>query len=241
MNGTIKQPHSYYSAILFYGIHFYFISFFEVIFYIYYILPYEQQLMAGLFNFNLNKSNSFIDKYNITIHASNLYDSEHCQKDANRIHEANNHLYLYCFYYIGFIHVCLISLLFYDIYRTFKLELSATPIILLKKQTMQVNNKLVKNKFSFSSVDIEENVIEPQNLKIEEKANAEETINRNKQEICTFFYYWNHSKFIAEFIRSIYFILFIGVFEYLFFTLIVNQFKIFDLKMVICNLLLDNN
>ena len=103
-----------YSTILFYGIHFYFITLFEVLFYIYYILPYEQSLLLRLFDFpsigKLANSN-----YNITVVATELYETENCRDDTNRIFDANLPLYSYCFYYIGFIHFCLLFLFFYDI------------------------------------------------------------------------------------------------------------------------------
>ena len=250
--------HSHYSTILFYGIHFYFITLFEVLFYLYYILPYEQQLMVGLFDFNSNKDQSFLDKYNITVDASDWYETANCKQDANRLDDANRPLFSYCFYYIGFIHLGMMSLFCYDMY-----------IIRLKLQSNVINIKnaeittigLVPKTFSFSSVETLENG--ENNLDDDDAAiflemgpmsngRPNENINKNTNELTKveintntnekkthnyLFYYWNHSKFIAEIIRSIYFILFIGAFEYLFFTQIVNQFKIFDLKLILCHLL----
>ena len=251
-----------YSTILFYGIHFYFITLFEVLFYIYYILPYEQSLLLRLFDFpsigKLANSN-----YNITVVATELYEMENCRHDTNRIFDANLPLYSYCFYYIGFIHFCLLSLFFYDIY-----------VVIFKKKTDTIMNKngdengdengeqngeqndetlvesslkmtnisstttngLTKNTFSFSSVDTTTNDFSQIKLecKIKEGGNGEQN---NKILIKNVIFYWKHSKFVAEFIRSIYFIILIGIFEYIFFTQIVDHFKVFDLKIIICHLL----
>ena len=123
MNNEIKslQPNknnnAYYASLLFYAIHFYFITLFEVLFYLYYILPYEQQLLFGLFEFD---SDQLATKYNITVTASDLYDTEHCRDDTQRIRRANMPLYVYCYYYIAFINICLLGLFCYDVWLHFK-------------------------------------------------------------------------------------------------------------------------
>jgi len=247
---------NYYSAILFYGIHFYFITLFEVLFYIYYILPYEQQIIIGLFDLNLDDQ-LFITKYNITFQPTEFYQSQHCKKDIQQIIQANRPLFFYCYYYIVFIHVCLLLLFCYDIYIVYlksenkKIVIANTfpliiippdvtlPVVTLPDVTHNVMSVVRggSSNSSFSSIELNDN----ENMEIEEW-NIENFIPpsnelTNKNNVKCLNYYWNHSKFIAEIIRSFYFILFVGMFEYLFFTQIVNQFKIFDLESILCHLL----
>ena len=49
-------------------------------------------------------------------------------------------------------------------------------------------------------------------------------------------YYWNNSGFISELIKTIEFIIFVGIFEYIFFVYIVNKFKIANSKTIFCNI-----
>jgi len=228
-----KINNNVYASILFYSIHFYFITLFEVIFYLYYILPYEQQLLFGLFEFN---SNQLAAKYNITITTSDLYDTEHCSDDTRRIQRANAPLYMYCYYYIGFINICLIGIFCYDVWsNTGENENNnKVKIKTIKNPTTPTSNGLTKNTFSFSSVDMQE--IELETMKNVGEA-VKENIVKEELQITQSNNYWKKSLFVAEFVRSIYFICFIGVFEYLFFTQIVDNFKVFDLKMLLCNLL----
>lgn len=49
-------------------------------------------------------------------------------------------------------------------------------------------------------------------------------------------YYWYNSGFLAEFIKTIEFIILVGIFEYLFFAYIVNKYKIANSKTILCNI-----
>ncbi len=225
-----------YASLLFYAIHLYFITLFEVLFYLYYILPYEQQLLFGLFDFH---SNQLTAKYNITITASDLYDTEKCRDDAGRIRRANTPLYSYCYYYIGVITICVISLFCYDVYLHVvkNKNIKTTTTTQAIPVTTVTTNGLTKNTFSFSSVDIQD-VAELGVKKTEDIDNTKEpSIKEPEKQEETSSNYWKESLFVAEFIRSLYFICFIGVFEYIFFTQIVDNFKVFDLKIILCNLL----
>jgi len=51
-----------------------------------------------------------------------------------------------------------------------------------------------------------------------------------------FIYYWKKSVFVAEMCKMVQFIVLVAVFEYLFFKLVVNKYKILDRKTLLCNL-----
>jgi len=49
-------------------------------------------------------------------------------------------------------------------------------------------------------------------------------------------YYWNHSWFVAEFIKTLQFMSVVGIFEYVFFITVVNKYKIVNFKIILCNI-----
>jgi hypothetical protein len=49
-------------------------------------------------------------------------------------------------------------------------------------------------------------------------------------------YYWYNSGFLSELIKTVEFIVLVGIFEYLFFAYIVNKFKIANSKTILCSI-----
>ena len=63
------------------------------------------------------------------------------------------------------------------------------------------------------------------------------TTSENVIENPTFIkYYWYNSGFLAELIKTVEFIILVGIFEYLFFAYIVNKYKIANSKTILCNI-----
>ena len=52
-----------------------------------------------------------------------------------------------------------------------------------------------------------------------------------------YIYYWNKSVLVIAMCNTLKFILFIGVFEYLFFVFIINKFKIVNSELLLCKLI----
>ena len=52
-----------------------------------------------------------------------------------------------------------------------------------------------------------------------------------------YIYYWNKSVLVIAMCNTVKFILFIGMFEYLFFVFIINKFKIVNSELLLCKLL----
>ena len=50
-------------------------------------------------------------------------------------------------------------------------------------------------------------------------------------------YYWNKSDFLLASCKTVQFIILIGIFEYLFFSIIVNKYKVVSAKLLMCKLL----
>ncbi len=49
-------------------------------------------------------------------------------------------------------------------------------------------------------------------------------------------YYWHNSRIVDEFIKTMQFMLIIGIFEYVFFITVVNKYKIVNFKIILCNI-----
>ena len=63
------------------------------------------------------------------------------------------------------------------------------------------------------------------------------TTNENIIENPTFVkYYWYNSGFLAELIKTVEFIILVGIFEYIFFAYIVNKYKIANSNTILCGI-----
>jgi hypothetical protein len=63
------------------------------------------------------------------------------------------------------------------------------------------------------------------------------TVEEEQRETRFVVYYWKKSVFFAEFCKTVQFIILVAVFEYLFFKMVVNKYKILDQKTLLCDLL----
>ena len=73
-------------------------------------------------------------------------------------------------------------------------------------------------------------------MEIPKNNNENKNNNINIENQTFIIYYWNNSGFISELIKTIEFIIFVGIFEYIFFVYIVNKFKIANSKTIFCNI-----
>lgn len=277
--------YKWYSIFLFYILHFYFITSFEVLFYLYYILPYERNLIYDLFD--VDKATAEFDlgdtttTYNVTNSTSWLYETNHCRNNARRMKEANDILYGYCNDYLVSINVIVLIILFGDVYimyhqrptdnnnhttnkpNTFVSPPSPTktPISALKSNSLSFMGyeTVQEHEHQHTIIELteltnrqknqtEDDIIcEPIDLEAPNQINnnaSEETNKKIPPSMISIFaiispfstYYLKNSQFIQEFNSSMGFIVIIGLFEYIFFTQIVNQFKVFNLREFLCDL-----
>jgi len=236
-------------------IHLYFFTLFEVLFYIYYILPYEKSIFKHIFDDEI----SSILKINITtlISQSNSYMSiNKCKEYQNNLDNDNKYIYDYCFIYIYSISSIFIIMFFRDIwknysnynttynitYNSISTTKTPTPTLTLPLPSPKYDSKSSIISFgSFQNLkDYKKNDDKESSISmIEIPKNNNENKNNNNTNIenQTFtIYYWNNSGFISELIKTIEFIIFVGIFEYIFFVYIVNKFKIANSKTILCNI-----
>ena len=196
-------------------IHLYFLTEFEILFYIFYIMPLEKDLILDLLQFDN------IPSYNVTINFSK------CSAYQDRLDQNNDKLWNMCVYYLIAINTILLILFCRDLLQNFvKFGENCAP-----SPKCNPGSSLI----AFGSAN---------NLS-EQKKNDDRGIEmvsfvklRTEEPRETWFviYYWKKSVFIAEMCKMVQFIILVAVFEYLFFKLIVNKYKILDQKTLLCNL-----
>ena len=236
-------------------IHLYFFTEFEILFYIYYILPYEKKLVYDMFDVS-----KIIDKFDDDIVIkliNNISNSKgksgyngQCDAEQDRIDNSNNKLWTYCFIYIIFINSILFSLFVYDLILNYKLY-NETKDHKVIKQNQNIDKKYnsqsaltafgsggkldlnYKKTDNISSFEID--IID---LELEPISNSPKNTDIEKGIYNSYYiYYWNKSVLVIAISNTLKFILFIGVFEYLFFVFIINKFKIVNSELLLCKLL----
>lgn len=225
--------------IFYHFLHLYFLTLFEVIFYIYYIMPYEKELIYNLFD--LDKK--YTDTLNNTIIGiiDNTYSNDKkCIHYQNELDDSNTKLFNKCIIYIIIINVLLFLLFIKDIYQNYNsfCEISTSPKnFQVSKSSHNIITDYKKNDDSgFELLDISNlnNNTNNNNLK---KNNSFEKITNINIDSYFIFYYYKNSELIKEIFKLVQFIVLVGIFEYLFFITIVNKYKIANIHTILCKLI----
>lgn len=211
-------------------IHLYFLTIFEVFFYIYYIMPYEKSIFNHLFDDDI----PLISQLNITNYISYI-QVNNCDKYQRRIDTDNADLWNYCFIYIIASSTLFFIMWLRDIWKNYASYMVITTTSSPSSPMYNPRSAIVsfgsfQNFSDYKKNDDNESSIEmvssPKNTTIE-------TIIENPTFIK---YYWYSSGFLAEFIKTVEFMILVGIFEYLFFAYIVNKYKIANSKTILCNI-----
>ena len=196
-------------------IHLYFLTEFEILFYIFYIMPYEKELILDLV-----KPPADIPDYNISI------NQNQCDKYQHRLDKSNNRLWQMCVYYLITINVILFLLFCRDMLQKY----------------MELSNQVLSPKFNAASSLMAfgsgNNLCEHKkndDTGIELQPLSKDVVEETPRETWFVVYYWKKSAFIADFCKTVQFILLVAIFEYLFFKMVVNKYKILDRKTLLCN------
>ena len=224
-------------------IHLYFFTEFEIMFYIYYILPYEKQLVYNMF------STSDINNYGVNILLNNMnttkYDNQ-CISEQERLDRSNEKLWTYCLGYIITINALLFLFFVKDLvfaYRAFyyvkdtKYNSNSSLVAFGSINNLTPKYKKTDNvSFEIELIDLEKDLDLEKNLDLERTLNLEKNISIVKyNSFCI--YYWKKSEFLFAIYKTVQFIIVIGIFEYLFFITIVNKYKVVNAKILLCKLL----
>lgn len=228
-------------------IHLYFFTEFEILFYFYYILPYEKQLVYNMFSRDkildsLEYNDDIIELIdNMKTHDYD-YDKQ-CSLESHRI-DANHHkLWTYCVIYIIIMNVLLFLLFVKDFvtcYGDYLLFSKGTDINNVSSKSLSAlsslsspsfhnQTKYKKTDFDFEMVDLESS----SSLSLTTSSSSI-IVSKN---VSFRLYYWNKSEFLLALCKTVQFIILIGIFEYLFFSIIVNKYKVVSAKLLLCKLL----
>ena len=225
-------------------IHLYFFTEFEIMFYIYYILPYEKQLVYNLVSRDSilaslgNEDDMVIDLLDTM--KTHDYDDQ-CDLEQDRIDANHDKLWSYCFIYIISMNVLLFLFFVKDLlmcYRNYNPTFSLASLSSLTSfnsitslsspvfcnQATKYKKNDFENDFEIEMVDLE-------------KGTVTNSVKNNVTYNSFCVYYWRKSDFVAACWKTIQFMILIGIFEYLFFIAIVNKYKIISAKLLLCKLI----
>lgn len=222
--------------IYYHFLHLYFISEFEIFFYIYYVMPYENELIYDLFN--QKDMSNYISCYN-NVYIETFYNKDSCNKYQNKLDNYNVTLINNCIIYIIIINALFFLLIIFDLYQNYSsfITLSVSP----KNQMYNTNSSLMSFRSSQNMTNDykknDDNSIELQhiNTNFDKKDNVIEINNESKETFVV--YYYKNSKIIKETKKLIQFVLIVGIFEYIFFKYIINKYKVANIDTVICEII----
>lgn len=236
--------------IFYHFLHLYFLTLFEVIFYIKYVMPYEKKIISDLFDDSDIKS--ILTEYNYTYvntFKDLIYDKKQCDGYKNALDNSNAKLFKNCLEYIIIINILLLLLFIFDIYQNYNTfcsiiispkNIKYTPTynsnssLIAFKSSQNIQNDYKKNdNKDFELVNISNNGTFIPNEKSIIKSNAHSNAQSNEYFIV---YYYKNSQIVKEIFKLVQFIILVGIFEYLFFTLIVNKYKIANIHTILCNI-----
>ena len=199
-------------------------------------MPYEKTIFKHIFDDEI----SLIPNLNTTNFIS-FIQINNCHKYQERLDSDNAKLWDYCFIYIVTSSSLFVIMWLRDIWKNY------TGYILLTSvpSSPRYDSKSAIVSFgSFQSLsdykktdDNESSSVEmistPKFLKNIIKTDPTTEVIENPTFIK---YYWYNSGFLAEFIKTVEFVVLVGIFEYLFFAYIVNKFKIANSKTILCDI-----
>lgn len=209
-------------------IHLYFLTIFEVIFYIYYIMPYEKSIFKHLFDNDLD----MIPKLN---NITTYMEVNNCDKYERKLNKDNDELWNNCFLYIIIMSSLFFIMMVRDIWKNYTnyIIITITTVPRYDSKSAIVSFGSFQNLGDYKKNDDNESSVEM----VTSPKNTTLTDTNGVIENPTFIkYYWYNSGFLAEFIKTIEFIILVGIFEYLFFAYIVNKYKIANSKTILCNI-----
>jgi hypothetical protein len=199
-------------------IHLYFLIEFEILFYLYYIMPYEKALIYRLFDVS-----KYTDIQNKTYLVDYIEGELDCVKSQQRLDKYNYKLWIQCMAFLGALNAILAGVFARDIIRV-RQQYAASYGTLSQhnSRTALVESDYKKN----DDTDIEMVVLGSPTSKVNNGLGPESFS----------LYYWNNSKFVKNTGKTVRFMILVGIFEYAFFTLIVDKYKIVNTTTLLCKM-----
>ena len=191
-------------------------------------MPYEKSIFKHLFEDDID----LIPQLNIT----NYITANNCDKYERKLNKDNDKLWNSCFLYIIITSSLFFIMMVRDIwknYTSYKIITATTSSPKYNPRSAIVSFGSFQNFGDYKKNDDNESSVEM----VTSPKNTTLTDTNGVIENPTFIkYYWYNSGFLAELIKTIEFIILVGIFEYLFFAYIVNKYKIANSKTILCNI-----
>jgi hypothetical protein len=197
-------------------------------------MPYEKTIFNHLFDDDI----SSLSKLNIT----NYISDGKCSEYQNKLDTENKQLWNYCFIYIASSTAIFIIVFLRDIWKNYNayklITTTSAPSsprydsksAIVSFGSFQNLNNYKKNDDTDSSLEM---ISIPKIILPDNNSSVTTDIIENPTFIK---YYWYNSGFLYELIKTLEFIVLVGIFEYLFFAYIVNKFKIANSKTILCSI-----
>jgi len=200
-------------------IHLYFLIEFEILFYLYYIMPYEKALIYNLFDVS-----KYTEIQNTSYVVDYIEDELECVKNQQRLDKYNYTLWIQCMAFLGILNAILAGIFARDIIQI-RQQYTASYGTLSQhnSRTALVESDYKKN----DDTDIE--MVAPVGSP---KSKAHSGLMTESFSL----YYWHNSKFVKNTGKTVRFMILVGIFEYAFFTLIVDKYKIVNTTTLLCKM-----
>jgi hypothetical protein len=191
-------------------------------------MPYEKTLIYNLFD---------ISDYTDIKNTSNLLSYIDCEKSQQRLDDFNEKLWVQCMVFVGILNAILFVVFIRDIvlirkqyqtaFYTMSPHNSRTTLVEADyKKNDDVDIEMGSNVGTFGPVGAFGPVIQDVTTEVRPSIGDETFI----------LYYWKNSKFVKTTGKTVRFIILVGIFEYAFFTLIVDKYKIVNRTTLLCNM-----
>jgi hypothetical protein len=195
-------------------------------------MPYEKSIFKHLFDDDIK----FISQINTTLYIQ----ENNCREYQDNIDTDNAELWNYCSIYIITSSSLFVATWLRDAWKNYTSykEITSTSV---KPSSPKYNAKSAIVSFgSFQNLgDYKKNDDKECSVEMISTStkNTMMTTNENIIENPTFVkYYWYNSGFLAELIKTIEFMILVGIFEYIFFAYIINKYKIANSKTILCGI-----
>ena len=238
---TYKMTIHYYN-------HFYILTFFEVIFYKYYIFPYENQLILNLIG---AKVDEIVAKEGGYDKIKNQYPDVHdfivkllfnCGEGANNAE--NVALFQICDVYLFVSSFLFFALFVVDGTITYYqyVHIKSNDNTDIQKQNDHPNHNISNmemNMIVYNTTTIEQdmNIVPFEIISRNDSIEKQKHTTLTQQYIAILRYYGKNSVFLSELVKTLNFIILIGIFEYAFFAFIVCKLKPVDLNYILCTIM----
>ena len=200
-------------------IHLYFLIEFEILFYLYYIMPYEKALIYRLFDVS-----KYTDIQNKTFVVNYIEDELDCVKNQQRLDKYNYKLWIQCMAFLGIINTILAGIFVRDIIR-------------MRQQYMASYGTLSQHNSRTALVESDYKKNDDTEIEmVAQIGSPTSKINNGLTPDSFTLYYWNNSKFVKNTGKTARFMILVGIFEYAFFTLIVDKYKIVNTTTLLCKM-----